>query len=291
MKRALLFAALATLVACTEAPVDQAATPEPILVAVLPDQSKDTLLSQYTPLLDYLESATSLKFELSIPADYSDLLDQFDAGRVHLAWFGGLTFTQAERGSGAVPLVFRDVDLQFTSCYLAKSSDQRKSINEFEGEAFAFGPYLSTSGHLMPRYFLQNEGLDPDEFFASILHSEAHDETAKWVAEGVVALGVVNCVIVQSLFDNGILNSGDVRIVETTPPYSDYVWAVSNSLDEGVRLALLDAFLALDASDSEHRKILRDQGANAYLPASSDDFEIVRVAAKQARLFPEGHEN
>jgi phosphonate transport system substrate-binding protein len=93
------------------------------------------------------------------------------------------------------------------------------------------------------------------------------------------------------LFDNGILNSRNVRIVETTPPYSDYVWAVSDSLGEGVRLALIDAFLDLDASDSEHRKILRAQGANAYLPASSDDFEIVRLAAKQARLFPESREN
>lgn len=291
MKPALLFALLATLVACTEEHLDHAAAADPILIAVLPDQSKDTLLSQYAPLLDYLESVTMLEFELAIPLDYSDLLDQFDTGRVGLAWFGGLTFTQAERRSGAVPLVFRDVDLQFTSCYLANSSDTRTMIEEFEGEDFSFGPRLSTSGHLMPRYFMKGQGMDAEQFFASTRHSAGHDQTATWVADDTVALGVANCVIVQSLFENGVLGSDDVRIIETTPPYSDYVWAVSASLDDRIKLTLLDAFLALDASIPEHREILRAQGANAYMPAASEDFEIVRIAADHSGLYLEDREN
>jgi ABC-type phosphate/phosphonate transport system substrate-binding protein len=62
-------------------------------------------------------------------------------------------------------------------------------------------------------------------------------------------------------------------------------------LDERIKLTLLDAFLALDASIPEHRKILRSQGANAYLPAASENFEIVRIAADQADLLAEDHEN
>ncbi len=291
MKQVLSFAVLAMLVACAEERVDQAETADPILIAVLPDQSKDTLVSQYAALLDYLESETSLEIELEIPLDYSDLLDQFDAGRVDLAWFGGLTFTQAERRSQAVPLVFRDVDLQFTSCYLTKSSDKRTTISEFEGEDFSFGPSLSTSGHLMPRHFMMDDGLDPEQFFASIRHSAGHDQTATWVANGTVALGVANCVIVGSLFGNGLLGNDDVRIIETTPPYSDYVWAVRASLPERTKLTLLDAFLALDASIPEHREILRSQGANAYFPAASENFAMVRMAADRAGLFAEDHEN
>ncbi len=291
MKQVLSFAVLAMLVACAEERVDQAETADPILIAVLPDQSKDTLVSQYAALLDYLESETSLEIELEIPLDYSDLLDQFDAGRIDLAWFGGLTFTQAERRSQAVPLVFRDVDLQFTSCYLTKSSDKRTTISEFEGEDFSFGPSLSTSGHLMPRHFMMDDGLDPEQFFASIRHSAGHDQTATWVANGTVALGVANCVIVGSLFGNGLLGNDDVRIIETTPPYSDYVWAVRASLPERTKLTLLDAFLALDASIPEHREILRSQGANAYFPAASENFAMVRMAADRAGLFAEDHEN
>lgn len=128
-------------------------------------------------------------------------------------------------------------------------------------------------------------------FFASIRHSAGHDQTAAWVANGSVALGVANCVIVQSLFEDGLLSGDDVRIIETTPPYSDYVWAVSASLDDRIRLQLLDAFLALDASIPEHREVLRSQGANAYMPAASEDFEIVRIAADRSGLYLEDREN
>lgn len=272
---------------CAEGPADGGAESRPVRVAVLPDQIESALIARHTPLIDHLERATSLDFELSLPADYEDLLVQFDAGRIDLAWFGGLTFVRAELKSNAVALAFRDVDLQFTSCYLAKASDTRRSINEFEGESFSFGPRLSTSGHLMPRYYLKDEGLDPESFFSTVRYSAGHDETARMVAAGAVPLGVANCVIVQSLFDNGSIGNNDIRVIDTTPPYSDYVWAVHPSMGEDTRTAILDALLALDATTPEHHEVLRLQGANTYLPAGSDDFDMVRMAAESASLLAE----
>lgn len=249
------------------------------------------MLSRHTPLLDYLEDYTALNIELLIPRDYSDLLDQFDAGHIDLAWFGGLTFTQAEARSQAVPLAFRDIDLQFTSCYLANGADTRSTVREFEGAEFSFGPQLSTSGHLMPRYFLESDGMVPEQFFAATKYSSGHDQTAKQVSDGSVELGVANCIIVQSLFNNGSLADDDVRIIETTPPYSNYVWAVRPSMDERTRTLFLDALLALDASVDGQRAILRAQGANAYLPAAPGNFVLVRMAASRTGLLPEGGDN
>ncbi|MGI9235992.1 MAG: phosphate/phosphite/phosphonate ABC transporter substrate-binding protein [Woeseiaceae bacterium] len=291
MKYVVVFIVCVTLSGCSGEHVDPVPTGAPIVVAVLPDQSSDALLSRHTPLLDYLEDYTSLDLELLIPRDYSDLLDQFDAGHVHLAWFGGLTFTQAEARSQAVPLAFRDIDLQFTSCYLATGDDPRSSVREFEGAKFSYGPQLSTSGHLMPRYFLESDGRYPEQFFASTRYSAGHDQTARWVSDGRVALGVANCTIVRSLFENGALNEDNVRIIETTPPYSNYVWAVSPSMDERTRAMLLDALLALDASDAEQRAVLRSQGANAYLPAATGNFLLVRMAARRSGLLTDDEKN
>lgn len=272
-----------TLFGCAEEPADTPQTP--IRVAVPPGEAEDRLLAKHGPLLDYLRSETGLEFELSIPRDYGDLLETYDAGEVDLAWFGGLIFIQAAQRSGAVPLAFRDVDMQFTSCYLADAANPRTTIHEFRGEAFSFGPPLSTSGHLMPRYYMNRDGLDPEEWFGSVQHSAGHDQTAFSVSDGTIALGVANCVIVAALFDSGILDPDRVRILATTPPYSDYVWAASPTMDEGTRVALLNAFLALDADVPEHREILRLQGANMYMPAGSSDFEIIRSAAIEAGVL------
>ena len=290
MKRFFALSICAFLVGCSGDQADSGPPVDSIVVAVLPDQSPETLLTRHTPLMDYLEKQTKVDIELVLPRDYADLVDQFDAGHIDLAWFGGLTFTQAEERSQAQPLAFRDVDLRFTSCYLARSADTRSRILDFKDSGLAFGPYLSTSGHLMPRYFLERDGLYPEQFFGSTRHSEGHDQTALWVRDGVTAIGVANCVIVQSMFDEGSLSSDDVRIIETTPPYSDYVWAVKPSMHQHTKTIILDALLALDASDPEHRAILRAQGANSYMPSAPGNFVLVRRAAILAGLLAKDDE-
>jgi len=291
MRYVYLLVTLATFSACSEERRDTESDAGPLVVAVLPDQSKDRLVSQHTLLLDYLESTISREFELVIPRDYADLLDEFDSGRVDLAWFGGLTYIQAVQRSQAIPLAFRDVDVEFTSCYLASADDTRTAIKEFENAEFSFGPTLSTSGHLMPRYFLEEEGLYPEQLFSSVRHSAGHDQTARWASDGTVELGVANCIIVQSLFDNDLLSRDDVKIIETTPPYSDYVWAAKSSMDEDTRAILVDALLSLDATDSDHRVILRAQGANGYLPAGRGNFVLIRTAAERAGLVTAKSDN
>jgi len=287
MRPTLVLIVFIALFGCADEQADLDTTPTVIRTAVLPDQAKDRLIAKYEPLIEYFEMTTGLDFELSIPDSYSELVEEFDEGNIDLAWFGGLTYMQASQKSHAVAVAFRDVDLEFTSCYLAKSTDPRKTITEFAGEPFSFGPRLSTSGHLMPRYFMTEEGLDPEKFFGPVRYSPGHDQTAYWVSDGTVVLGVGNCVIVRSLLESGELGSDDIRIVETTPPYPDYVWATHTSMRESTRQALLDALLGLDPTIAGHREILRSQGANAYLPAGLSDFELVRMAAVQAGVLME----
>ena len=256
--------------------------PDTIRVGVLPDQVPENLETRHAPLLAYLEDTTGIRFELVIPSDYADLLRQFEANDVDLAWFGGLTFVTAEHRVNADPLVLRDIDVSFTSCYLVRAPSMLSSLAQFEDATFSFGPELSTSGHLMPRFFLARQGVVPEEFFASVRHTNGHDETAKLVADGTVEIGVANCFIVQSLLENGQLDREDIVILETTPPYSDYVWAAQESMSEATRSVLLRAFLALDATIPEQAEVLRLQGANAYLPAGAEDFDLIRDAARRA---------
>ena len=279
MKAVLLVVLPALLLGCSGEAKHDMLSPDVIMIGVLPDQSPGELVEKYTPLLSYLEEQTSLSMELVVPADYESMLDDFSAHRIHLANFGGFTFTRAERDNHAEPLVMRDVDLDFASCYLVLNTERRQAIGEFEGETFAFGPRLSTSGHLMPRYFLQTAGIDPDTYFASVRHSPGHDETARWVRDGDVVVGVANCVIVESMFLDGRLRQDVVRILETTPAYVDYVWAVHEHLDPTLKTRIRDAFMGLDPTYPEHQETLSKLGARAYLPASRADFDDVRRAA------------
>ncbi len=248
-------------------------TPSVLHVGVLPDESTEALHQRYDPLLAHLSAEVGFNLKLVPSSDYGELVRMFRDHEVDLAYFGGLTFVQAHIFYHAEALVMRDVDTRFTSWFLIKNDEPAHELADFKGKVFTFGSRLSTSGHLMPRHFMQTrQQIIPEEFFAEVRYSGTHDKTAYLVRDGKVDLGVANSEIIRTMLRDGRLKENEIRVLHETPPYPDYVWAVHDHLDEGVKTQLRDAFLGLDADDAVHAKILAGMGAGAFLPAGTSDF-------------------
>ncbi|NNC63265.1 MAG: phosphate/phosphite/phosphonate ABC transporter substrate-binding protein [Gammaproteobacteria bacterium] len=278
-------AALILAVACAGDP-DQARK-SPITVGVLPEQRADALRRQIEPLLEHIERESGLSLELVLHDSYEAFSSAFAAEQLDLAWFGGLTYLVAEESSNARPIVMRDIDSKFTSVFIVRGDAPGSSVTDYSGQRFSFGPDLSTSGHLMPRYFLGLRGIEPESFFASVQHFASHDRTAYAVRDNLVDIGVVNHVVLKSMIGDGRLAPGAVRILEISPTYANYVWAVRDNLEHSSAVAIRDAFLALDPYVEAHRKILAMQGASGYLPAMRADFDEPRAAAAALGLLGE----
>ena len=160
--------------------------------------------------------------------------------------------------------------------FLAHPDNEKKNLEDFKDAKISFGSRLSTSGHLMPRYFLTERKIDPEAFFSEVLYSGSHDKTAYWVRDGKVDLGAANNQVIRKMFREGHLKRDDIRILWETPVYSDYVWAMQPDLDKAIQSRLLDCFLALSPLNSEHRQILKALGAGGFLPANNADFALLR---------------
>jgi len=280
MKRVILSMLLCASVACspTGRSVDSERT-RLVRIGVLPDQAKEVLAQRYAPLVEYLAATAEVEVQLRLPESYEALLEAFEERSIELGWFGALTFLRAERESGAEPLVSRDIDLSFTTAFVTSSGATGRSIGDFVGRRFSFGPRLSTSGHLMPRYLLYQLGIDPETFFSEVRYSQAHDQTVLWAANNEVDLGAVNSTVHQAMLLDGRLEAGKVRVVGQTPPYTNYTWAVQPHLGEEVRSRLLDAFLSLDRTMASHRAVLDPVGAGGFVPVSVADYDELRIAA------------
>ncbi len=266
---------------CTRINAEGITTPSTIHVGVLPGKSRENLQNQHKRLLEYLSRETKLSYELLIPETYQELLKMFHNAKIDLAYFGGYTLIMAYNTDHAFPLVMRDMDIKFTSYFITRFEHHGKSISDFKDKVFSFGSKLSTSGHLMPRFFLNEKNINPETFFNEIRYSGAHDKTAFWVRDGVVDLGVANSKIINSLFENGDLNKEDIYIVWATPSYTDYVWAVQSSMEKSTRIKIRDAFLNLSLENENHKLILDDLEACYFIPAGINDFaEIESVINK-----------
>lgn len=263
------------------------ATQSPVLrIGVLPDESEEAIRQRYTPLLKYLSENTQFTVQLVLSENYSDLVDLFRRHKVDLAYFGGLTFLQVHTFYGAEPLVMRDVDTRFTSWFLVKGGDTAEDLRKFKGLPLSFGSRLSTSGHLMPRYFLNSTySITPENYFSEVVYSGAHDKTAYHVRDGKVSVGVANSEIIKAMMNDGRLNKNDVRIIWKTPPFPDYVWAVQGNLNTDHKTLIRNAFLSLDAGDPVQSKILGNVGAASFLPAGANDFLLLKQVAENLGLL------
>lgn len=256
-------------------------SPQILRIGVLPDQNPETLKKRFEPVLDYLSAKLQLTCELIVPDSYPDLLQHFHDQKVDLAYFGGYSYVKAKQRDGAIPLVMRRIDTRFTSLFIVRADNPAQTLEGLENRSIAFGSNLSTSGHLMPRYFLQQKNITPESFFSDVQYSGAHDKTAYRVRDGRVDVGVANATTVRSMLDKGLIMPNEIRILWETPPYADYVWAIRPQLARSFSTRIRDAFLQLSPDNVDHRKVLQNLNAIGYIPANPDDFLALENIARE----------
>ncbi len=285
LKRPLaVLAGVCLAVASSFAPVHAADT-KVLRVSAIPDEAPTELLRKFEPLGKYLEQELGMQVKFQPVADYAGVVEALGAGHLDLAWLGGFTFVQARLRTGdAIPLVQREQDEVFTSTFIT-ADPQITSHQDLKGKSFAFGSVSSTSGHLMPRYFLLQDGIEPDSFFSRVGFSGAHDATVAWVEAGRVDAGVLNTSVWDKLVEENKVDTAKVRVYSTTPTYFDYNWTVRGNLDAQLVQDIKAAFLKLDPENPEHKAILDLQRASRFVETSPENYQGIEQAARSAGLL------
>jgi phosphonate transport system substrate-binding protein len=255
-------------------------------ITSIPDESPTELQRKFAPLAKHLEAVTGMKVEYTPVTDYAAVVEALAAKKIDLAWLGGFTFVQARLRTGdAIPIVQRAEDEKFTSHFIATADSGISKLADLKGRTFAFGSPSSTSGHLMPRYFLQQAGIDPERDFKRIAFSGAHDATAAYVESGRVDAGVLNASVWDRLVEQKKVDVAKVKVFSTTPPYFDYNWTVRGDLDPALVKKLTDAFLGLDPAKPADKALLDLQRASRFIPTRPENYQGIEAAARSAGLL------
>ncbi|MDN5504180.1 MAG: putative selenate ABC transporter substrate-binding protein [Comamonas sp.] len=281
--RGLAVAALASSSLLSAAHAD---TPAVLRVSAIPDEAPTELQRKFKPLGEYLSQATGMKVVFTPVSDYAAVVESLATKKLDLAWLGGFTYVQAKiRTNGtAIPIVQRAEDAVFTSKFIT-ADPAIKTLADLKGKTFAFGAPSSTSGSLMPRFFLQQDGLNPEKDFKTVAYSGAHDATVAFVAAGKAEAGVLNTSVWDKLVESKKVDTSKVHVFATTPTYFDYNWTVRGDLDPAIVKKLTAAFLALDPSKPEHKAIMDLQRASKFIATDSKNYDGIEAAAKSAGLL------
>ena len=261
--------------------------PDVLKVSAIPDENPNELLRIYTPFAEYLARELGMKVQFTPVVDYAATVEGLAAKKLDLVWYGGFTSVQAVRRTNgtAQRLALREEDAQFKSVFIAKPGFPIKNLEDLKGRTFAFGSVSSTSGHLMPRYFLLEAKVNPEKDMKQVAYSGAHDATALWVESGKVEAGALNFLVWDKLIQQKKVDLGKVNVFYTTPPYVDYVWTARGDLDKGVQDRITAAFLKLDYANPEHRRLLDLHRTKKYIRAHDADWKGTEEAAISAGLL------
>lgn len=269
----------------TGAPAGEAPT---LKISAIPDQEASRLLRLYQGVADYLGKETGLKVEYVPVVDYAALVTAFERGEIHLAWFGGLTGVQARAvAPGSEAIAQRPRDAEFHSVFIVQAGLPARKLEDLKGYSFSFGSESSTSGHLMPRYFLLKAGINADKDFAGPPnYSGSHDKTYKLVESGAFQAGALNEAVWEAAVKEGRVDTSKVRVLYTTPAYYDYHWTINANVDEvfgaGTKEKIKVAILSMGAEQKEIMDLFQTDG---FVPTANENYAAIEKVARELGII------
>ena len=286
LRKLLLIAALAgVLVSCTA--TDQ---PRTFVFTAIPDQDETRLVERFSRFAKYLETKLGVPVRYVPVKSYPAAVTAFVNNNVQLAWFGGFTGVQARRavpGSEAIAQGAEDVN--FKSYFIANSGAGLHASRDFPagiaGKTLTFGSRSSTSGRVMPEYFIRKhfDGKSPDKIFSRIGFSGDHSRTLQLVQSGAYQVGVMDYTVYEVEKKAGRVDESRVTVIWETPTFPDYQFTIRGDVDAafgpGFKAKVKQAILSLD--DAE---ILGYFARSKFIPASNEQYAPIEEVAAATKL-------
>jgi phosphonate transport system substrate-binding protein len=256
-------------------------------VTTIPEEAATEQVRKFGPLAKYLERALGMKVEFTPVNDYPAAVEALVNRQVDLVWFGGFTHVQAQIRSGGkvIPIAQREEDTRFRSVFITQKDSGIKQLSDLKGKQVGFGSASSTSGHLMPRTFLLEAGIDPERDFKRIAYSGAHDATIAAVASGRVDAAALDITVWRKFVDEKKVDTSKVDVFFTTPPYFNYNWSVHADMPAATRERLTKALLDLSMDNAEGKEILTLNRATRYIPTRAENYKGLEAAGRSAGLI------
>jgi phosphonate transport system substrate-binding protein len=256
-------------------------------VTTIPEEAATEQIRKFGPLTKYLERTVGMKVDFVPVNDYPAAVEALVNKQVELVWFGGFTYVQAQIRSGGkiIPISQREEDTSFRSVFITQTNSGIKRLTDLKGKQVSFGSQSSTSGHLMPRSFLLEAGIDPDKDFKRVAYSGAHDATIAAVVNGRVDAAALDITVWRKFVSENKVDTTRVDVFYTTPPYFNYNWSVHADMPAPLREKITAALLNLNMNNPEGKEILTLNRATKYIPTKPENYKGLENAGRSAGLI------
>ena len=269
--------------------------PKVLKVGAIPDQNQDVLDKRFNLFSKELSKQLDVEVKYIPVIDYVAAVTGFRTKDLDLVWFGGLSGVQARlQTPNSIVIAQRDIDKEFKSVFIVNKNSGLESISDIEGLKklknlrFTFGSENSTSGRLMPEYFLNQSGVEIKHFKGKKAgFSGSHDSTIALVNSGAYDAGALNIQVWENTLRNNPERTSNVELFWISPEYVDYHWVAQGNLDDrfgdGFTNELKSVILNLDIKKKSHKKILDLFNAKRFINAEPNQYKKIEDIGRKLK--------
>src|SRR6516162_119400 len=260
-----------------------------LVYAVVPAENATGVVDRYTTFVEYLGRELGSKVTLRVANDYAAVIEGQRAGNIHIGYYGPASFSRARLTGVPTDAFVIDVNSDGSKGYysvfyvLAKSPYQK--IEDLKGKNLGLVDPNSTSGNNMPRFKLNQMGIDPDAYFSKVIFTGSHENAVLALAQGTVDVAanwwnaeddsnltrMLNKNMVKSA-DGTLMKKEDFRIITKSDLIINSPTAYLGDLPDDMKAAIKQAFLDAPQKEPVAFKKLSDGKNRPWVPVTNDDY-------------------
>jgi len=227
-------------------------------------------------------------------SDYDAMIDDFVDGKIDLAWNGPLGYVKIKRrlDEPCQVIAMRDVDVNFTTCFITRSDSDILTVEDLKGKRFAFASRSSVESGLLAFHFLKETGINPRDDLALFTFSEDRQSSGSTGDKEVIArvlsgdydAGSVAQRTLRAMSEDGSLPQDTLRNFWTSPGYSHCCFTAQRDMNSDEYRKVEQALLSVNYGDPLGKTILDAEACKAFVPGIDAGWEALEQAAVEQGL-------
>ncbi len=232
----------------------------------------------YAPFFDWLAGQLGVQHELTAVDSWGGISVALGAEQLDLAWMGpfGYVLANERAGAEAIATVKYDDKPIYHAIVVGKPDVVVNTWpDDAKGKSISFTEVSSTSGWLVPTFWLKERGIDPKTYFKYI-EGASHPANELAVVSGQVDFATDFDRQRNAMIATGKLKETDNKVVWTSDPIPNDAIGLRKGFDPALIEEIRTKLLSLTKEQAQGVLPPRYTG---FVAASNDSYKPIRDAA------------
>ena len=230
---------------------------------IISTEATQNLKAEWQPLIDDMVKQTGMKVTAFFAPDYAGIIEGMRFNKVQVAWLGNKSAMEAVDRSNAevfAQMVNADGTQGYYSHLIVHQDSAIKTLDDVlkNGKSLSFGngDPNSTSGFLVPGYYVFAKNKVDAKSFFKVVRSANHETNALAVANKQVDIATNNSENLDKIKDRQPEKFKDIRIVWTSPLIALDPLVMHKELPAAAKEKIKSFFYNYGKTDTREKEIL-----------------------------------